>query len=167
MSTSDFDKVLEHFDCINFCGQASDPMIHPSLDLFLSKIYKANKTAKVHTAISQPPIKKFIKCWEANPNAKWVFAIDGLPEDSHKYRVNQNGSDMYNIMINSKDYLKPQNIIWQYIVFKYNEDHIEQAIEMAKANNIKMKLLISGRYNKSDPLKPSGKYMVERPEWIN
>jgi len=27
--------------------------------------------------------------FESNPNAEWHFGLDGLPEESHLYRINQ------------------------------------------------------------------------------
>ena len=46
-------------------------------------------------------------------------------------------------------------IEWQYIVFSYNEDHIDEANEMAKANNIEFVVNYSGRWNgKEDPYRP-------------
>ena len=57
-------------------------------------------------------------------------------------------------MIESKKYLK-QTPVWQYIVFSYNEDHIEQAKKLAKENGVKFMLLRSSRWKgEVDPYRP-------------
>ena len=47
---------------------------------------------------------------------------------------------------------------WQFIVFKYNQDHIEQAREMAKQHDMIFKEQHSSRWDENDPYKP------DRPE---
>lgn len=166
MTHSEFDKLLNFYDEFSFCGQISDPMAHPNLNMFLERIHAEGKGSRVHTALSQPPLKNFIKCWEANPNGKWVFALDGLPKDSHKYRINQDGEKLYNIMKESLNYLDPHNIWWQCIVFAYNENDIEEVKRMAADLGVKLLLTFSGRFSKNDPLEPTNNsYKTEWPEW--
>ena len=41
---------------------------------------------------------------------------------------------------------------WQYIIFKYNEDHIEQAKQLAKDIDVVFELVYSGRFSSvTDP----------------
>ena len=87
-----------------------------------------------------------------NLSAAWHFGLDGLPEESHKYRINQDGVKLFEIMklavsLGVKTY-------WQYIVFKYNQDHIEQAREMAKQYGMIFKEQHSSRWDVNDPYKP-------------
>ena len=72
--------------------------------------------------------------------------MDGLPEESHKYRIHQDGEHIYNMMKLGVE--MGCNIIWQYIVFNYNQDHIEQARQMAKDDGIEFKLSLSSRWDK-------------------
>ena len=51
---------------------------------------------------------------------EWKFGIDGLPKDSHKYRINQDGQYLFERMLDAKN--KGLNVEWQYIIFDYNED---------------------------------------------
>ena len=51
---------------------------------------------------------------EANKNAKWIFGLDGLPKDSHKYRVNQDGNKLYEMM--KLGVSMGIFVSWQYIV---------------------------------------------------
>ena len=74
----------------------------------------------------------------------WIFGLDGLPEDSYKYRVNQDGVHLFEMMkMGSK---MGVNIVWQYIVFKYNQNNIEQSKQMAKDYNMEFRLSKSSRW---------------------
>jgi len=52
---------------------------------------------------------------------------------------------------------------WQYLIFSYNENDIEEAKQMAKDNNLILELQKSSRFWKDDPLMPKNKdYYIER-----
>lgn len=50
-------------------------------------------------------------------------------------------------MLESKKYLKVPPI-WQYIIFKYNQEHLEQAKQMAYDNDLIFIVLQSSRWLK-------------------
>ena len=51
---------------------------------------------------------------------------------------------------------------WQYIVFKYNQDHIEEARKMAKDNGMIFKEQHSSRWFEDDDYKPDDpKHYIE------
>ena len=72
----------------------------------------------------------YVKAFNANPNATWYFGLDGLPEESHKYRVNQDGVKLFEVMKMAVD--MGMNVVWQYLVFDYNKDHIKEAKSLSK-----------------------------------
>ena len=123
MSFSDFKKVHSFFDHFSFCGGVSDPIFHPQFIEFLE--YAIDKDVDVHTAASHKNKEWYVDAFKANPNAKWIFGLDGLPKESHKYRVNQDGEKIYNIMKMGVD--MKMDIVWQYLVFDYNKEHIDEA----------------------------------------
>ena len=133
-------KLSDHFEQLNFCGQLSDPVHHPKFVEILEYLYKKGTDVTVHNASSAKSEKFYIKCFKAHPDAKWIFGIDGLPEESSMYRVNQDGEKLFKIMVKSKDYLT-KSPSWQYIVFSYNEDSIEKAKILAKENGLMMIML--------------------------
>ena len=49
----------------------------------------------------------------------------------------------------------------QYIVFNYNEDDIDEAIQMSKDIGVKFRLIESSRFKDNDPMRPS-KHYIER-----
>ena len=57
---------------------------------------------------------------------------------------------------------KGMQIVWQYIVFKYNEDHIKESKQLAEDNDIIFELNISSRWDgPDDPLMPLNKLYVK------
>lgn len=148
MTDDEFDIVLNKFDRFMFCGNISDPIFHPNFIGFLTKIYAAGKQAFISTAASHKPIKWYKKAFECNPTAKWIFGIDGLPHKSFAYRINQDGEKLFDVMVLAKELgLQPQ---WQYIIFSYNEDSVDEARELAKKHDIEFLLCKSSRFPNDD-----------------
>jgi|TARA_R110001592_G_scaffold77690_2_gene233710 hypothetical protein len=158
LSIEDFSKVLDFFNHINFCGQVSDPVHHPKFTEFLKMIYeRKDHTCSIHHASAAKPLKWYPTAFQANPRAQWWFGIDGFPKDSHKYRTNQDGVKLFDIMKDSVKYLK--NLpIWQYIVFNFNENDIEACRDMATEIGVKFIVINSSRWmGINDPLRPTKK----------
>ena len=59
-----------------------------------------------------------------------LLVIDGLPHQSHQYRINQNGNKLFDIMNKAKEYLNTMPHYWQYIKFDYNKDNVEYPEEL-------------------------------------
>ena len=164
MTTENFKKILNFFEEIYFCGQISDPIFHPKFIDFL-KLCK-DKTVIVHTAASHKKEEWYKEAFEANTNAYWTFGIDGLPKDSHKYRKNQDGEHLFKMACMAAKII--DKVKWQYIVFSYNENNIEEARQMAKDNNIIFEVQKSSRFYEDDPLMPKNKeYYIERKKYEN
>ena len=63
-------------------------------------------------------------------------------------------------MLESKKYLKKPPF-WQYIIFKYNQDHVDQARKIAEDNDLVFIMLQSSRWkNENDPLTPTNEYKL-------
>ena len=152
LSLKNFKKIIKHFDQIEFCGQISDPIFHPQFIEFLK--LTTNKRVFVHTAASHKSMDWYTDAFNANKNATWEFGIDGLPQDSHKYRINQNGEYLFKVMKAGVEL--GNDIRWQYIIFKYNENDITQAIDLAQRHKIPIHINKSSRWSDfDDPYKPS------------
>jgi MoaA/NifB/PqqE/SkfB family radical SAM enzyme len=160
---SEFEKIAKYFRRITFCGQMGDPIYHPKFLDILTICNNHSKLVNIHTN----GYGKKEDWWESaffltsNPRIRfqWIFGLDGLPNESHKYRVNQDGNAVFDIMCEGAK--QGLNIFWQYIVFNYNEDHIAEAEKMASDNGITLLLTKSSRWDKDDDLKPS-KFVLHR-----
>ena len=145
MTISEWHKIVDYFDEIQCCGQISDPIFNPYFIDFIKIAKEKDKYLMVHTAASQKPVKWYNEAFDNMGRGEWTFGIDGLPEESHKYRINQDGVHLYEMMKLGAN--KGCNIVWQYIIFNYNQDHIEQARQMASDEGIKFRLSKSGRWD--------------------
>lgn len=164
VTLNDIKKLAKHYQNFDFCGQLSDPVHHPKFIEILEYLKSVNIEVNVHNASSQKSLSWYIKAFKANTNATWIFGIDGLPNESHNYRVNQDGEKLFKIMCESKKYLTSLPV-WQYIVFRYNQEHVEEAKQMAIDNGLGFIIVQSSRWlNHNDPLMPTNKYKLS---WKN
>lgn len=159
MTIKEYLKIIQYFSHVNFCGNASDPVFNPNFIEFLKRNYNHNISCEVHNAATGKSLSWYLQAFESNPKAKWVFGIDGYPEESDIYRINQNGVALFESMkLCAKMGL---DTTWRYIAFKYNEDHIDDCKRIALHYGIKFQLIQSSRFLKDDPYKPT-KHYVER-----
>lgn len=167
LSIKNFEKIVKYFkNKITFCGQMSDPIYHPQFLEFIKMYNKYTSKVGIHTNGSG---KKddwweeafFLTSKPAFTKTKWVFGLDGLPHESNTYRVNQDGNKVFEIMQMGSE--MGCEIHWQYIVFNYNENHIDQAKDLAEKYNINFKLIYSSRWIEDDPLIPN-KMFLDRPK---
>jgi MoaA/NifB/PqqE/SkfB family radical SAM enzyme len=153
MTVDEFKKIIKFYKHISFCGEISDPVLHPKFDEFLKLSYENDNIVEVRTAVSQKPYKWYIeKAFPANPKAKWFFAIDGLPKDSHKYRIRQDGEKLFDIMVEGKKL--GIDTVWTCIIFSYNENDLDSIIALAKEHKIEIEFVKSSRWDDNDPFKP-------------
>ena len=143
LTPKQFKKIVKYFKRVSFCGTFSDPIFNIHFIDILKICRDENIFTEVHNAASHKPEKWYQEAFLANKNANWIFGIDGLPKDSHKYRKNQDGEFLFDMMLLNK-YLgmRPE---WQYIVFDYNKDDIEEAKKIAKRHKLKFMLITSKR----------------------
>jgi len=149
------EMLVNKFEHLSFGGQLSDPIHYPKFIEVLKLCNEKKRRVLVQTASSSKPISWFKKAFEAYPQAIWRFGLDGLPEESHKYRINQDGKKIFQVMLEGKKILKNAPA-WQYIVFKYNENNQRQAKRMAEKHGLNFVIMKSSRWlPKGDPYMPS------------
>ena len=140
MTLEEFDKISNYFKRVQFCGQISDPIFNPDFIDMLKMCKDKNIDVEVSTAASHQPKEFYEKAFSANSNAKWVFGLDGFPKDSHKYRINQDGEKLWEMMKLAKS--MGIKVAWQYIVFEYNMSltiHYPENINKYYGNIVEMK----------------------------
>jgi len=160
ISLDSMQKISKAFENILFCGQMGDPIYHPQFHQIL-EICKDN-----NVQVSTAGQGKSIDWWEEalfiSRNVHWTFGLDGLPHQSCQYRIGQDGEKVFEVM---KRLAKlGASVEWQYIVFKYNQDSIDEARSLAKDHNIHFTLVESSRWDYPyDKYKPD-KHYKDRPE---
>jgi MoaA/NifB/PqqE/SkfB family radical SAM enzyme len=124
--------VYDNLESIFFSGMVGDPCSAPNF-LEVCKIIK-ERAPHVHIKISTNGGMRNPEWWKELANTlgkgSWVrFAIDGLEDTNHIYRVNVKWNK---VMENAKAFNdNGGESEWQYIAFKHNEHQVEQAREFA------------------------------------
>ena len=170
------DDFVKFMDCeggrkvelLQLCGDYGDCIYYPDLIEFI-KTFR-NKKFRLHTNGSHGSPKFWNDlCKVLTEDDEIVLAIDGLEDTNHLYRKNSNWkSIMQAVDILSKSSVK---LAWQTIIFKFNEDQLEQIQELAESKNIRWFSLKTHRYEDTNliPTKESNiqTHYLFKPEYTN
>lgn len=152
-----FEKILKGIDLshthfIKFCGESGDPMMHPHIENFISKITidnnQYNCTVIISTNGGLRTPKWYSKMASLNrDNLAIVFGIDGIDHDINwKYRE---GVDWQRAMDNMVAFKKAGgHAVWQFIIFPWNIHQIESANKKANSLNIPINFIFNERNGK-------------------
>ena len=146
----EFRKILNYYENqITFCGQISDPIYHPDFLAFLEMMNGLGKGLRVATnGTNDKSGNMDNKWWDkaysyGHGENCWVFGVDGLDEKSELYRIGSNFKQVWETMKMGVQAGHP--IVWQFIIFGYNEHEIEQAKEIAHKEGITLLLIKTNR----------------------
>ena len=153
LSEKNFQKIFDYYtEGITFCGQISDPIYHPNF-LNLLKICNGHgKKVRIATVGSGKNDAWWDEAYSygVGENA-WYFGVDGIDEKSELYRVGSKFEDVWARMKQGRDL--GHVIVWQYIIFGYNEHEVDRAIEIAKEEDFSLLLINTNRgFNPDSPL---------------
>lgn len=148
INQKEFRKVLNYYENqITFCGQISDPIYHPEFLTFLEMMNGLGKGLRIATNGTNTA-EMNEKWWEKaysyglGENC-WYFGVDGLDEKSELYRIGSNFKQVWETMKMGVQAGHP--IVWQYIIFGYNEHEIERAKEIAEKERFTLLLIKTNR----------------------
>jgi MoaA/NifB/PqqE/SkfB family radical SAM enzyme len=146
ITLDNYQKIIDVFPTVIMCGQISDPIYHSK---FLELLKESKNLTRLIVCTNGSGKKRdwWREAFEIgikNNNTTWEFALDGLPDESHIYRINQDGKEVWEVMKMGKE--MGATISWQYIPFLYNENHIDEAEQMAIEHDIDFIVKISGRH---------------------
>ena len=158
------EPVLDQVVEFQLKGTHGDPIFHPQLSVWLKKFKEWNKRVVIHTnAQAGLPFWQRIREF-LDDRDEVIFGIDGIPENFAQYRVNAKWS---NIEAAHSQLQGKCHTVWQYIVFSYNENNIEEARQLSEIMGFDDFIVIhSDRWlDNDDPLKPSSKHSRPRPDY--
>ena len=161
ISLKDFEKVAKYFKNIEICGQVGDSIYHSDLPGILNICKEYNTKIHLHTAAGARKIDWWENIFHISKNiqCEWSFALDGLPKDSSIYRIGQDGEKVFEIMKLGCKILGPKKINWRYIIFKYNENDIDESKKLADKYGMNFHLIKSNRWTGTGDL-----YLPTNPE---
>lgn len=126
---------------LSFCGNVDDPTMHPQLFEMMEHILTVNQHVIINVSTnSSTRTPKYYADMGAisakhGDRVKIIFAIDGLEDTNHLYRINSNWKK---IESNWKAFIAAGGYaIWQYVVFDHNKHQIEEARALQKAEGFK------------------------------
>jgi len=126
-------EVLNQLDSYYFCGNFGDPMLNNDLiDMCQYSTEVAPDTiVTIHTNGGARSKAWWAKLALVLPKQhRVVFALDGLADTHHLYRVGTNFDD---VIENARAFILAGGTAeWVFIKFKHNEHQVEQAQDMAK-----------------------------------
>ena len=111
---------------INLCGNYGDAIYYDQL----FDMIKYFKSSGSHITLSTNGSYKTQEWWNIlgnllDENDEIIFGIDGVPENFTKYRINADWSSISDGITTLRQ--RPIKLTWQYILFSYNENDVEQA----------------------------------------
>ena len=133
-------EVIKKLEIILFCGVHGDPGMAKDLYEICEYIATTNPETSVRIntngGMRKPEFWKkmgelFAK--QRQDHWKWMitFSIDGLEDTNHLYRRNVEWSK---VTSNAQAFIDAGGIAeWDYLIFKYNEHQIDQAIALSKS----------------------------------
>lgn len=161
-----FQKILDYYELgLTFCGQISDPIYHPRFLNFLQMCNGQGKAVRIATVGSGKSDEWWDEAYSygVGENA-WYFGVDGIDEKSELYRVNSKFADVWSRMKQGRNL--GHTIVWQYIIFGYNEHEVDRAIEIAKEEDFSLLLVNTNRgFNPDSPLlRKNVDFKLESPD---
>ena len=127
------EEVLNQVDGFYFCGNFGDPMMNNDvLDMIeYSVSVNPNLNIRFHTNGGARKTEWWIKLAKVMPKThNVVFAIDGLEDTHHLYRI---GTTYEAVVKNAKAFIDAGgHAEWCFIRFKHNEHQLEEAKRRAK-----------------------------------
>lgn len=165
LDEKDFEKILNYYNnSLTFCGQISDPIYHPNFLHFLKMLNGQGRAIRIATNGSHKPNEWWNEAYSYGKGENaWYFGVDGIDEKSELYRVGSNFNDVWKRMQQGRDL--GHTIVWQYIIFRYNENEVDRAIEIAKKENFALLLIKTNRgFDPDSPaLRKNVNFNVEKP----
>ena len=122
---------LVNVNIFEFKGTLGDPIFHPKFIDWIKWVKSENKRAFIHTngQAGKSLWNKLAPLLTKDDQV--VLGIDGMPDDFMQYRVNGKWKNIEATVTALKGKC---HLVWQFIVFSYNEHEIEEA----RALSVKM-----------------------------
>lgn len=149
------DPVIDQINIFEFKGTMGEPIFHPKFLDWVNWAKAAGKKVFIHTngQAGKTLWKRLAPLLDKDDRV--IFGIDGMPEDFMKYRVNAKWANLEAAINALRGHAQ---IIWQFIVFSYNEHEIEAAKTLSQTMGMDEFLVVhSPKWREgSDWLKPIG-----------
>ena len=127
------EEVINQIRMVNFCGNYGDPLLNNDLLEMIS--YTVKIKSEINVIVHTNGSLRSTSWWKALARVlpkihNLVFAIDGLEDTNHIYRI---GTNYKKIIENVTAFIDAGGIAeWAFIRFKHNEHQVDEARNIAK-----------------------------------
>lgn len=147
---------------MHFCGNHGDPIYHPKLFELVEFLKAHNVVIEITTNGSHRKLSWWSDLLKIlDERDALYFSVDGLKDTLSLYR---HGADWESVLAAMKLSAEaPVKSIWKYIVFRHNENQIEEARNLASELGFDQFTLVKSSSWESplDPMLPSWEYVEE------
>lgn len=138
-------KTLNKISIAKFCGELGDPLLHPKIENIIFLASKIFDEVRIYTNGGCRKNTWFYKIMTKYKNLFFVFGIDGTSNEyNRQYRINVNTDLAISNMLSSSE-IDSSRTYWEYTVFNFNYQDVQNALGIAKKNNISIKFRFNGR----------------------
>ena len=147
------EPVIDQIDTIQFKGAHGDPIFHPKFIQWISWCKENNKRVMINTngQAGKNLWSRLVDLLDKSDRV--TLGIDGIPTNFMQYRIGAK----WNNIVTCVEHLKNKCYLeWQYIVFNFNYNNIQEAEELSKEMGFDSFFVMNtGRWDgKDDPYKP-------------
>lgn len=148
--------ITKEYDIVIMSGNHGDPIYHSNFHELISKIKEKNKSIKIFIDTNGSLRSK--KWWEKTAQLLTkddciTYSIDGDSFNNNIYRVNSKWKSIEDGVKSFRNKNNHTKLVWKYILFKYNENTIKNAVNLAKTLNFNSFILVESnrKDSKFDP----------------
>lgn len=155
-------RISSDFKAMFMVGAHGDPIYHPRFHELVSAVKTASPGIKIsmHTNGAFRSESWWQKTATLFARGDTVtFSIDGLPRNNHLYRVNSRWNSVELGIKTLREHNKNVTMRWKWILFRYNQDDVEEGVDLAKKLGFNyFELIESDRYQPGHWLTPTVSY---------
>ena len=147
------------FNSYNLIGCYGDSIYYPQFWDVMRILVDNDKRFMVHTNGSSRSRKWWEESYDINfqntPKHKFYFAIDGLEDTNHFYRINAKWKTIETALDVMTKHPCPPKLYWRWLDFAYNRHQQEEARKFAESMGIEFEVYSSfrdqGQYKHATP----------------
>jgi len=130
---------------IQICGDYGDPLMHPNIEDIINEVNSHDLLASIHTngGLRNKDFYERV----AKTNTVLIFGIDGMDEPTNsKYRIGVNFDKAIENMLTYANATQGRNkTLWDFLIFDFNYYQMDDAVRLAKENDIELNFRINTR----------------------
>ncbi len=166
-----FDQLYASLETVNLYSWG-EPLLNPQLGEIVRYIKRKKRSINVVTSTNlNIKDKKVLDNLISSGIDEIIVSCDGVTQDSYsRYRVGGDLSlvveNMKYLVSKKKEYGVKVRIVWNFLVFKHNENELGVAKKMAEEIGVEFRVGMMRTTMKDEILKPHSETIAKDKDWI-